>query len=545
MKKGQIFSFRSDDLEGLRERVKRRELLDSDYQLIQGVVAFVIPVLRAAEEMRISLRRLQNLLFGKRTEKKRRPDSGMPDKENSNPSTGSSGQSDPETATPADGAEKAEPDTHHSPGHGRMRASAYLDAETIPCSHPDLRPKQLCPCCRKGTLYLLRDPSIEIRIVGSPVLSAKEYELERLRCSSCGAVLTAPLPADAPLEKYDPRAKVIVAVLKYGYGMPFFRLGQLQCHLGVPLPPGTQWQLVEEVANAVFPVYKTLKQMASHADVFYADDSPIRILSLMAENEREPEPERKGMRTTALIAALGEHSIFLYESGRKHAGDNLGDLLDGRPKDLGPPIQMTDALASNTSHSFKVIVTHCILHARRLFFEIKDFFPEICGRVLDDIAKVYHFEDLAKKQGLNQDQRLAFHQQHSGAVMKELKSWLEEQWDQKQIEPNSSLGKATRYLLGHWETLTGFLRIPAAPLDNNPSEQSLKLPILNRKNSYFFKTQNGADVGSVLMSLIKTAIEAEANPVEYLVTLLEHAREVRKEPHLWLPWNYTGQRAAA
>ena len=137
MKKGQIFSFRSDDLEGLRERVKRRELLDSDYQLIQGVVAFVIPVLRAAEEMRISLRRLQNLLFGKRTEKKRRPDSGMPDKENSNPSTGSSGQSDPETATPADGAEKAEPDTHHSPGHGRMRASAYLDAETIPISGPN------------------------------------------------------------------------------------------------------------------------------------------------------------------------------------------------------------------------------------------------------------------------------------------------------------------------------------------------------------------------------------------------------------------------
>ena len=267
-----------------------------------------------------------------------------------------------------------------------MGASAYLEAETIPCSHPDLKPRQLCPCCRKGTLYLLRNPSIEIRIIGSPVLTAKEFELERLRCSSCGAVLTAPLPADAPLEKYDARAKVIVAVLKYGYGMPFFRLGQLQGHLGVPLPPGTQWQLVEEVANAVFPVYRILKQMASQADIFYADDSPIRILSLMAENEREPEPERKGMRTTVLIADLGEHSIYLYESGRKHAGDNLGDLLEGRPKDLGPPIQMTDALASNTSHSFQVIVTHCLLHARRLFFEIKEFFPEICGRVLDDIG---------------------------------------------------------------------------------------------------------------------------------------------------------------
>jgi transposase len=206
---------------------------------------------------------------------------------------------------------------------------------------------------------------------------------------------------------------------------------------------------------------------------------------------------------------------------------------------------MTDALSSNIRHCFQVHVTYCLLHARRLFFEIQDFFPEICGRVIEDIAHIYHIEDLAIKQGLMPNQRLAFHQQHSRPVLEGLKSWLEAQWDQQQIEPNSSLGKATRYLLGHWEPLTGFLRIPGAPLDNNVSEQSLKLPILNRKNSYFFKTQNGADVGSVLMSLIKTAIEAEANPVEYLVTLLEQSRQIRKEPHLWLPWNYSQQKAAA
>ncbi len=547
MKKEQIFTFRSDDLEELRELVERRELLDKDYQLIQGIVAFVIPVLRAAEEMHISLRRLQNLLFGKKTEKSRRDWSDPPPGDDDDPSPGSPAGSEPDTPLygSTNSQDQSRSEKKRAPGHGRMGASAYLAAETIHCSHPDLQAKQPCPCCQNGILYLLRDPSIEIRIIGSPVLTAREYELERLRCSSCGAVLTAPLPADVPLEKYDARVKVIVAVLKYGYGMSFYRLGQLQAHLGVPLPPATQWQLVEEVANAVFPVYRTLKQMASQADVIYADDSPIRILSLMAENEREPEPERKGMRTTVLIADLGEHSIYLYESGRKHAGDHLGDLLEGRPRDLGPPIQMTDALASNTSHSFQVIVTHCLLHARRLFFEIKDFFPDVCGRVLDDIGQVYHFEDLAKKQGLNPGDRLAFHQQHSGPVMEELKSWLEAQWDQKQIEPNSSLGKATRYLLGHFEKLTGFLRIAAAPIDNNRSEHSLKLPILNRKNSYFFKTQNGADVGSVLTSLIKTAIEAGANPVEYLVTLLEQAHQVRKEPHLWLPWNYSEQRAVA
>jgi transposase len=548
MKKERIFSIRSEQLEGLRQRLQQRHLLDSDWDLLDGVLIFLFRILRSAEEMRISLGRLQNLLFGKKTENSHRnKQDPPPGDDDEDPSGGSPTGAGPDTAGSGSTSRQDQnrSEKHRPSGHGRMGASAYLAARTIHCSHPDLQAKQPCPCCRKGTLYLLRDPSIEIRIIGSPVLTAREYERERLRCSSCGAVLTAPLPADAPLEKYDARAKVLLAVLKYGYGMPFYRLGQLQGHLGVPLPPATQWQLVEEVANAVFPIYRTLKQMASQAEVLYADDSPIRILSLMAENEREPEPERKGRRTTVLIADLGEHSIYLYESGRQHAGDHLGDLLQRRPRDLAPPIQMTDALASNTSHPFQVIVTHCLLPARRLFFEIKDFFPELCRRVIEDIAQIYHFEDLAKKQGLNPDQRLAFHQQHSGPVLEGLKSWLEEQWDQKQIEPNSSLGKATRYLLGHWEQLTGFLRIPAAPLDNNPSEHSLKLAILNRKNSYFFKTQNGADVGSVLMSLIKTAIEAGANPVEYRVTLLEQARQVRKEPQLWLPWNYGEQRAAA
>jgi hypothetical protein len=151
---------------------------------------------------------------------------------------------------------------------------------------------------------------------------------------------------------------------------------------------------------------------------------------------------------------------------------------------------------------------------------------------------------MAKAQNLDPDQRLAFHQQHSGPILEALKSWLEEQWDRKEIEPNSSLGKATSYLLGHWKKLTGFLRIPGSPIDNNKAERALKTPILNRKNAYYFKTLSGAAVASVLMSLIRTCTEAGGNPIEYLVSLLKHSRQVKKSPQHWLPWNYTRQLAA-
>ena len=66
MKKEQIFSVRSEEVEDLRERLKQRHLLDSDWDLLDGLLIFLFRIMQSAEEMRISLRRLQNLLFGKK-----------------------------------------------------------------------------------------------------------------------------------------------------------------------------------------------------------------------------------------------------------------------------------------------------------------------------------------------------------------------------------------------------------------------------------------------------------------------------------------------
>ena len=51
--------------------------------------------------------------------------------------------------------------------------------------------------------------------------------------------------------------------------------------------------------------------------------------------------------------------------------------------------------------------------------------------------------------------------------MTDLHTWMSEQFAQRQVEPNSGLGKALRYLLKHWSALTLFLRQAGAPLDNN------------------------------------------------------------------------------
>jgi transposase len=134
--------------------------------------------------------------------------------------------------------------------------------------------------------------------------------------------------------------------------------------------------------------------------------------------------------------------------------------------------------------------------------------------------------------------RLAYHQHSSGPLMDRLKHWLEQQGEARTVEPNSSLGKAIAYLLGHWLTLTRFLQVEGAPLDNNTVERALKLAIRQRNNSLFYATEHSAYIASLLTSLIATCLQAGVNTLEYLVALQEHRSAVFQDPAAWLPWNY-------
>ena len=133
---------------------------------------------------------------------------------------------------------------------------------------------------------------------------------------------------------------------------------------------------------------------------------------------------------------------------------------------------------------------------------------------------------------------MQFHQIESGSTMEELQTWLARQFEDRLVEPNSSLGGAITYMLKHWEKLTLFLRVPGAPLDNNICERALKKAILHRKNALFYKTENGAHVGDIYMSLIYTCELCGANPFDYLTELERHADELAANPEHWMPWNY-------
>jgi hypothetical protein len=314
--------------------------------------------------------------------------------------------------------------------------------------------------------------------------------------------------------------------------------------MGIPLPSTTLWEVVEEAADLVKPVREELIRQAAQGELMHNDDTSMRVLQLA----RPPDDERTGVFTSGIVS-LGEgRRIALFFTGRQHAGENLGQLLQQRAGSLAAPMQMCDALSRNEpklSKGVEILLANCLAHGRRQFVDLVGSFPQECRYVLETLGSVYANDAEARERGLTRTARLVFHQEKSGPLMEELRKWGQNQLAQKKTEPNSGLGKAIAYFERHWKALTLFLREPGAPLDNNVCERALKKAVLHRKNALFYRTAHGAEVGDCFMTLIHTCELNQANSFEYLVELQRHAAELAVSPAEWMPWNYRAKLSVA
>jgi transposase len=433
------------------------------------------------------------------------------------------------------------PEPTAAAGHGRNAASAFTGAEKISVPHAQLKPGDPCPECHEGRVYRQKEPKTLIRIVGQAPLKATVFEMERLRCNACCQMFTAAEPAGIGAGKYDMTAVAMVALLKYGTGMPFNRMERLETQLGIPLPAATQWGLMEPAAGSLEPILEEHIRQAAQGRVMHNDDTSMRVLKLV----RGADDGRTGVFTSGIVSiCAGGWKIALYFTGWKHAGENLADVLKQRAAKSEAPIQMCDALSRNSPKLVETLLANCLAHGRRQFTEVAGSFPDECRHVLESLGAVYGFDAEAKERCLTAEERLTFHQTHSTPVMEDLRQWMEAQFAEQRTEPNSGLGKAISYLLRHWVKLTLFLRQAGAPLDNNIVERALKKAILHRKNALFYKTMNGARVGDLFMSLIHTCELNRVNPFDYLTELLRHPAEVAVRPADWMPWSYRRDAAA-
>ena len=506
-------------LQGHLERA-REALGEEGFRDLKQAVDTLGFLSQEVERGKVSLAKLQLILFGPKTESTAAVTGGKP----------------ASRRKPKDPADKA-------PGHGRNGAKAFTGAERVKVPLAGFHSGDPCPTpdCN-GKVYPLAEPATLIRMKGVAPFQATIYALERWRCSDgCELVFTAPAPAGVGASRYDASVAALIAEMRYGTGLPHNRIERLQQIFGIPLPVSTQWELVLWAANLLQPAYAELIRQAAQGELLHNDDTPMRILQKVAPVGKE---DRKAIQTTALLSQRAATRIALFLTGMRHAGENLEAVLKFRAEELARPIQMCDGLAANlVGEDGKVdtLLSNCLAHARRKFVEVETKFPAEVNILLRFLRVVYRIDARTKARQMDPAARLVYHQARSKPVMEKLKGWLQKLVEEKRMEPNSGLGDAVAYLQKRWTEMTLFLREPGAVLDNTACERVVKRAIMHRKNSLFYQTQKGAWVGDLFMSIIHTA-ELNAVPsFDYLLAMLRNPEAVKMNPGAWMPWNYHQQ----
>ena len=342
----------------LKQTIQESKIDPKTCAILLGLIDFCLWLQFKLNESKISINRLKNLF-------------GLAKKNNAEPITVPSTSQDEcdsshETrTTPHEKIESKNPTDStrlkKRKGHGRHSAKDYTGATVEKIKHPKYQSGDLCPLECGGKLYITKAGQF-IRIQGGSLVEATKYEIEKLRCNLCGELFAQKPPHD---DKYDARAKAVIAVSRYQMGTPMYRLARFQSYVGIPLPEATQWQLILEVYQVAEIIFKTLIKAAAQVDLFFIDDTWVRILDIIRHNKQQTEKKnKKGTHTSGILAMQGGRKIFLYFSGTQHAGQNLTDVLAKRESNK-IPIQMGDALSRNKVSNFEIIECHCIEHGKR------------------------------------------------------------------------------------------------------------------------------------------------------------------------------------
>lgn len=431
--------------------------------------------------------------------------------------------------------------------HGKRGCGGFPDAPKRYFAHPEHNdPGCLCPGCMKGRIF--PDTGNWMRFYGEPFLKIVKVVYEIWRCNLCQAAYPAPIAKDLlddgdPARQFGFSAVAMIALSKYFFGTPWARQQRMQELLSLPITASTLCDQTKFLARVLEPVYNLFSVIAANGWLFYSDDTTIKILRLAPEfkirRNTNKEVLRTGIHTSCVIAETnGTGRIILFKSGIIHAGEFLDEILANRNKDLPPPLHMSDGSSCNPATVTKTVACACNAHGKRKLDEKKELYPTHQGFMKSIYKDVYKNEEEIKKQGMNIDERLAYHKEHSKPMMEDLFKWMQQEMDEKRVEPNSMLGEIFNYFLARKEKLMAFTKYPGAPIDNNLLEQTLKIIALLRKNAMFFMTEAGAKNGDIIMSVGATAGHAGINLYDYFVTLLRYNEDVAKNPELFLPWNY-------
>ena len=166
-----------------------------------------------------------------------------------------------------------------------------------------------------------------------------------------------------------------------------------------------------------------------------------------------------------------------------------------------------------------IIQICCLAHAKRKFFESKDYSKELAEYALSKFSGLYEIERKCKEKNLSYDEIATTRQCDAVPILNELHEWMVTQY--KTLLPSEPIRGAIAYSLERWERLCYYTKDGRINPDNNPVERNIRPIAVGRKNYMFAGSHKAAERLALIYSLVGTCKLNDVNPYEYLKDVLE------------------------
>ncbi|HYC54488.1 MAG TPA: IS66 family transposase [Candidatus Binatia bacterium] len=389
--------------------------------------------------------------------------------------------------------------------NGRRRLPSELRRERREYTLPES--ERICPCCKVVMQPFGEDVSEQIEYVPANLFVIENARI-KYACRGCEqGVRIAPAPAQ-PIEKGLPGPALLahVALSKYGHHLPLYRLEQIFAEQGCPISRKTMCDWVEQIAESLAPVVREQKRLLLAEPLLQADETPVPYQN----------PMRKGKLSQGYLWAYTKpwaEVVFDFTPTRSAAGPKT--FLNG----FGGHLQ-TDGYAGYAS-LFELRTDArigCLAHVRRKFFEAQHETEDSAGTALAAIQRIYRIERRCRDGDVRGPDLIKVRQTEVLPILDELASFFA--YLEPKTLPQSLIGKAVRYAMGQWPSIRRFVSVAEAEADNNSCEQTIRTPVLGRKNWLFAGSIEGGKRGAVIFSLVVTCKRLGINPAEYLADVI-------------------------
>lgn len=381
----------------------------------------------------------------------------------------------------------------------RDERNGKLDEQPVDHIAPDI-----CPGCGGTGPFVVLSPdiSVEIEYLGERLLKLL-HRVEKKLCP-CGHIFVAPTPERVTEgTHYGPGLYANAVVSKCADALPLNRISKRFARAGLHMARSTLTDLYHRAAELLAPIHNRLLELVAASVYINADETSQPVMDM--------EHCRRGFIWTFIA-----ETIIAYVFSASRSGDTPTRILEGTVGKL-----QVDAYTGYN----EVCVPEgrerigCIAHCRRYFHKARDSCPEEADHCMGVILDLYRVEyDAAEKNILGTDAHRLLREHRSRAVMDEWKPWLEEH--KEKHAPKSPMGRAIRYTLNQWETLTKFIADPALRLDNNISEAALRIIALGRDNFRWVGHDVSGHNLAVLQTIVATCVANDVNPQDYIADVL-------------------------